>query len=438
MRAATSRLNTTAPSGNAAPVSPLASVTRSGRPASPWRCHANHSPQRPKALITSSAMRYTPRSAVARRNAGQYESGATMPLVPALGSINTAATCSAPRMSMRSAIACAARTPQSSASRLPNGQRYAYGGGTCCTPNADASTCACVRESPDRAIARCVAPWYERSRAITAPRGLREACRAIFTAFSLASAPPRVKNTRPPSKPERSSNISARRARGRAPHALLTKHSCAACARMAATNFGCWCPRLLHSARLLMSRIVRPSARCSRAPAPPTTVGACQSAWTDQLCRTEWRSSIDIATASHERVCALCARSVRIAHHSMKHLPSSSIRLTKGWASMAKSARSQPAFEDSRDYVQSLARGLAVLRAFDAEHTRLSLAEIAHRAGTSRASARRLIMTLEHLGYVRLSGREYVLSPSVLELGFGYLGSLNLTDLAQPLLQDLP
>ncbi|KGQ20089.1 Transcriptional regulator, IclR family [Lysobacter dokdonensis DS-58] len=104
---------------------------------------------------------------------------------------------------------------------------------------------------------------------------------------------------------------------------------------------------------------------------------------------------------------------------------------------MAKSARAQPAFEDSRDYVQSLARGLAVLRAFDAEHTRLSLAEIAHRASTSRAAARRLIMTLEHLGYVRLSGREYVLSPSVLELGFGYLGSLNLTDLAQPLLEEL-
>ena len=46
-------------------------------------------------------------------------------------------------------------------------------------------------------------------------------------------------------------------------------------------------------------------------------------------------------------------------------------------------------------------------------------------------------MTLEHLGYVRCAGREYVLSPSVLELGFGYLGSLNLTDLAQPLLEDL-
>ncbi|MCC8362761.1 helix-turn-helix domain-containing protein [Lysobacter sp. A6] len=104
---------------------------------------------------------------------------------------------------------------------------------------------------------------------------------------------------------------------------------------------------------------------------------------------------------------------------------------------MAKAVRNDPTFEDSRDFVQSLARGLSVLRAFDAEHTRLGLADIASRTKMSRAAARRLVMTLEHLGYVRNAGREYVLSPSVLELGFGYLGSLNLTDLAQPLLEDL-
>jgi IclR family pca regulon transcriptional regulator len=104
---------------------------------------------------------------------------------------------------------------------------------------------------------------------------------------------------------------------------------------------------------------------------------------------------------------------------------------------MVKAVRNDPSFEDSRDFVQSLARGLSVLRAFDAEHTRLSLADIAARTKMSRAAARRLVMTLEHLGYVRCTGREYVLSPSVLELGFGYLGSLNLTDLAQPLLEDL-
>jgi IclR family pca regulon transcriptional regulator len=96
-----------------------------------------------------------------------------------------------------------------------------------------------------------------------------------------------------------------------------------------------------------------------------------------------------------------------------------------------------PPFEQSRDYVQSLARGLSVLAAFDAEHPTLSLAGIATRTGLSRAAARRLVLTLQHLGYVRPLGREFSLSPRVLELGFGCLSSLKLTDLAQPLVEQL-
>jgi IclR family pca regulon transcriptional regulator len=99
-------------------------------------------------------------------------------------------------------------------------------------------------------------------------------------------------------------------------------------------------------------------------------------------------------------------------------------------------ARTQ-AFERSRDYVQSLARGLAVLRAFDGEHATLSVAGVAARARMSRAAARRLLLTLQHLGYVRAAGRDFGLGPRVLELGFGYVGSLRLTDLAQPLLEAL-
>jgi len=89
-------------------------------------------------------------------------------------------------------------------------------------------------------------------------------------------------------------------------------------------------------------------------------------------------------------------------------------------------------FVDSRDYVQSLARGLAVLRAFGGDTPSLSLAGIAGRTGLSRAAARRLVLTLEHLGYVKSHGRDYALSPRVLELGLGYVGSLKLTDLVQP------
>ena len=94
-------------------------------------------------------------------------------------------------------------------------------------------------------------------------------------------------------------------------------------------------------------------------------------------------------------------------------------------------------FEDSRDYVQSLARGLSVLRTFDAADSQLSLAEIAQRSQLSRATARRLVLTLHHLGYVRQIGRGYGLTPRVLELGYGYLGTLNLGELVQPMLEDL-
>ena len=106
---------------------------------------------------------------------------------------------------------------------------------------------------------------------------------------------------------------------------------------------------------------------------------------------------------------------------------------------MPKSQSDAPpdAFADSRDYVQSLARGLAVLRAFDGDTPAMSLAGIATRTGLSRAAARRLVLTLEHLGYVRAQGREYALSPRVLELGLGYVGSHKLTDLAQPLVEAL-
>jgi IclR family pca regulon transcriptional regulator len=94
-------------------------------------------------------------------------------------------------------------------------------------------------------------------------------------------------------------------------------------------------------------------------------------------------------------------------------------------------------FADSRDYVQSLARGLAVLRAFGGDTPSLSLAGIAARTGLSRAAARRLVLTLEHLGYVKCRGRDYALSPRVLELGLGYVGSLKLTDLVQPHIEAL-
>ena len=95
------------------------------------------------------------------------------------------------------------------------------------------------------------------------------------------------------------------------------------------------------------------------------------------------------------------------------------------------------AFEQSPDFVQSLSRGLSIVRAFDREHAALSLSEVAARVGLARAAARRCLLTLQHLGYVGLRGRSFFLLPRVLELGYSYLSSLDLTDLAQRAMEDL-
>lgn len=91
----------------------------------------------------------------------------------------------------------------------------------------------------------------------------------------------------------------------------------------------------------------------------------------------------------------------------------------------------------SDDFVQSFARGLAVIRAFDAVHPELSLAEVARRAELPRAAARRFLRTLEVLGYVHSDGKTFRLTPRVLELGFAYLSALTLPEIAQPHLERL-
>lgn len=89
------------------------------------------------------------------------------------------------------------------------------------------------------------------------------------------------------------------------------------------------------------------------------------------------------------------------------------------------------------DHVQSLARGLAVIRAFGAEHPRRTLADVARATGLTRAAARRFLLTLADLGYVRTDGRLFSLTPRVLELGYSYLSALTLPDVAAPHLETL-
>jgi IclR family transcriptional regulator, pca regulon regulatory protein len=89
------------------------------------------------------------------------------------------------------------------------------------------------------------------------------------------------------------------------------------------------------------------------------------------------------------------------------------------------------------DFVQSLDRGLAVIRAFGPDRERLSLSEVARATGLTRAATRRFLLTLVKLGYVRSDGREFSLRPRVLELGYAYLSGLAMPEVAAPHLEEL-
>ncbi|PWI14143.1 IclR family transcriptional regulator [Streptomyces sp. Act143] len=88
-------------------------------------------------------------------------------------------------------------------------------------------------------------------------------------------------------------------------------------------------------------------------------------------------------------------------------------------------------------FVRSLERGLAVIRAFDADHPELTLSEVARACELTRAAARRFLLTLADLGYVHADGRTFRLTPRVLELGYSYLAGLSLARIAEPHLEQL-
>jgi IclR family pca regulon transcriptional regulator len=95
------------------------------------------------------------------------------------------------------------------------------------------------------------------------------------------------------------------------------------------------------------------------------------------------------------------------------------------------------AFEGDPDFVLSLARGLQVMQAFEGLTEGQSVADIARRTDLSRAAVRRLLMTLQALGYAESNGRVYRLTTRVLQLGFSYLSSTSLPILAQPILESI-
>ncbi len=92
----------------------------------------------------------------------------------------------------------------------------------------------------------------------------------------------------------------------------------------------------------------------------------------------------------------------------------------------------------ARDLVAGLEKGLAVIRAFDRSHPRLTISEVAQRCQLSRAAARRYLITLEHLGYLRSDEKKlYALTAKVLRLGQSYMQSNVLPRIVEPELHRL-
>lgn len=87
------------------------------------------------------------------------------------------------------------------------------------------------------------------------------------------------------------------------------------------------------------------------------------------------------------------------------------------------------------NFVLSLSRGLKVIEAFEGHTEGLSVADVSRQTGLSRAAVRRLLITLEILGYAEATGRSYRLKTRVLKLGFSYLSSTSLPTMAQPILE---
>jgi IclR family pca regulon transcriptional regulator len=99
--------------------------------------------------------------------------------------------------------------------------------------------------------------------------------------------------------------------------------------------------------------------------------------------------------------------------------------------------RSHAVGERPREFIQSLERGLAIIRTFGPQAPAQTVSEVASTTNLTRATARRFLITLAELGYVETDGRMFRLTPHVLDLGYSFLSGLGLPDVALPHLERL-
>ncbi|KAA8384237.1 helix-turn-helix domain-containing protein [Acetobacter tropicalis] len=88
-------------------------------------------------------------------------------------------------------------------------------------------------------------------------------------------------------------------------------------------------------------------------------------------------------------------------------------------------------------FSEALVRGLAVINAFGSVHPAMTLSEVAAKLALPRATVRRTLLTLVHLGYMRLEGRLFSLRPSILRLATAYLGADPVSTVMQPVCEEL-
>ncbi|WP_404991555.1 IclR family transcriptional regulator C-terminal domain-containing protein [Cupriavidus pauculus] len=105
--------------------------------------------------------------------------------------------------------------------------------------------------------------------------------------------------------------------------------------------------------------------------------------------------------------------------------------------SNAQHADDAPEAPKKEELLDSLTKGLALLRLYATGVERLTMQDVAEQLDVTRAAARRLLLTLAHNGYVAQQGRQFVLTPKVMDLGYAYFASMNLPQLARPYLQAL-
>ena len=96
-----------------------------------------------------------------------------------------------------------------------------------------------------------------------------------------------------------------------------------------------------------------------------------------------------------------------------------------------------PRRDEDPNFIEAIARGFDVIKAFDPHRPVMTLSEVATGTDLARPTARRILLTLESLGYVRSGNGGFALTPRVLELGLTYVQALGLWDIARPHMERL-